>query len=97
MTQLVFVVNRREVPLMPTTPRKARILLKQGKAEIFCHDPFFVIKLLFGSSGYTLPIELGIDSGYQEIGFSARTEKKELVCGTLVLLRGMSERLTDRR
>ena len=38
-----------------------------------------------------------MDSGYQEIGFSARTEKKELVCGTLVLLRGMSERLTDRR
>lgn len=82
---------------MPTTPRKARLLLKEGKARIFRHDPFFAIQLEYGSSGYTQPIEEGMDSGYQEIGFSARTKKKELVCGTLVLLRGMSERLTDRR
>ena len=29
----VFVLNQRNEPLMPTTPRKARLLLKQGKAK----------------------------------------------------------------
>ena len=32
----VFVVNREGRPLMPTTPRKARLLLRDGKARIFC-------------------------------------------------------------
>ncbi len=81
---------------MPTTARKARILLKERKAKIYARNPF-TIQLLYGCRGYTQPVTLGIDAGYQTIGFSAVTEKDELVGGEFKLLEGMSERITERR
>lgn len=92
----VLVVNKYGRPLMPTTPRKARILLKEGKAKILARNPF-TIQLLYGCRGYTQPVTLGIDAGYQTIGFSTVTEKEELIGGEFKLLEGMSERITERR
>jgi len=43
---------------MPTTPRKARLLLKNGQAKIVGRDPF-TIQLIYGSSGYTQPVDKG--------------------------------------
>ncbi len=97
MTQKVFVLNKHGKPLMPTTQRKARLLLKAGKAQIVKHDPFFTIQLLFGSTGYRQSIEFGIDSGYQKIGYSAVSKNEELLCGELVLLEDMSNRLTGKK
>ncbi len=91
----VFVLNRHGDPLMPTTPRQARVLLQSGKAKIVMYDPF-VVQLNFGSSSYKQEIELGIDSGYTYIGFSAITERDELFAGVLRLLEGMSERIAER-
>jgi hypothetical protein len=95
--QKVFVQDWHGKPLMPTSPRKARELLKGGKAKIVRHGPFFTIQLIYGSSGYRQPIELNLDSGYDQVGYSAQTARKELVGGELQLLRGMSERITERR
>jgi len=95
--QKVFVVNQHGVTLMPTSPRKARILLETGKAKIEKHGPFFTIRLLHGSSGYRQKIDLTIDPGYDQVGYSAQTKKEELVGGELQLLCGMSERITERR
>ena len=81
---------------MPTTPRKARILLQSGKAKIAGRDPF-TIQLIYGSAGYKQPLTLGIDAGYKHIGFSAVTEKKELIGGEVELLDGVSERITERK
>lgn len=81
---------------MPTTPRKARLLLKEGKAKIFGRDPF-TIQLLYGTRGYTQPITLGIDAGYKTVGYSAVTEKEELIGGELELLENVSSLLTERR
>ena len=92
----VLVINKHGQPLMPTTPRKARILLQSGKAKIAGRDPF-TIQLVYGSSGYKQPISLGIDAGYKNIGFSAVTEKKELIGGEVELLDGVSERITERK
>jgi hypothetical protein len=92
----VYVVNKHGRPLMPTTCRKARLLLKSGKAKIFKRDPF-TIQLVYGSSGYTQPTDLGIDAGYENIGFSAVNEKEEVIGGELKMLKGMSERLTERQ
>ncbi|MFX0100869.1 MAG: RNA-guided endonuclease IscB [Candidatus Hodarchaeota archaeon] len=92
----VFVQNHHSKPLMPTTPRKARILLVQGKAIIKRRKPFFTIQLLQGSSGYKQPVALGVDAGYQEMGYSAVTKKEELLCGELHLLKGISKRITER-
>jgi hypothetical protein len=92
---IVYVLNKTGKALMPTTPRKARLLLKQKKAKVVTIKPF-TIQLIFGSSGYKQNITLGIDSGYNNVGFSAVTEKKELIVGELTLLQGMKERLLEK-
>lgn len=92
----VFVINQNGRPLMPTTPRKARVLLSNEKAKIVGRDPF-TIQLTYGSAGYTQLITLGIDAGYKTIGFSAITEREELIGGELNLLPDISERITERR
>lgn len=91
----VFVLNKHGKPLMPTTPRKARLLLKEEKAKIVSHSPF-TIRLLYGSSGYKQKVKLGIDAGYKTIGFSAVSQKDELVSGEVKLLENQSERIRDR-
>ena len=63
----VFVISVAGVPLMPTTPRKARKLLKAGKAEIYQKRPF-AIRLLYKTGGATQPLEMGVDTGSQHIG-----------------------------
>ncbi len=83
----VCVINQHGQPLMPTTPRKARRLLKAGKAQIVERTPF-TIQLLYGSTGYTQPLTLGIDAGYATVGFSAVTEQEELVGGGAEALGG---------
>ena len=80
---------------MPTTPRKARLLLKSGQAEIASRSPF-TIRLRYGSSGYKQDVTLGIDAGYQTVGYSAVTDKEELIGGEATLLNGMSERLKEK-
>ncbi|WP_258280670.1 MULTISPECIES: RNA-guided endonuclease IscB [unclassified Clostridium] len=92
---IVYVLNKIGKALMPTTPRKSRLLLKQKKAKVVTIKPF-TIQLIFGSSGYKQDITLGIDSGYNNVGFSAVTEKKELIVGELTLLQGMKERLLEK-
>lgn len=92
----VLVINQHGRPLMPTSPKIARLLLQSGKAKIIGRHPF-TIQLMYGTRGYTQPITLGLDAGYSHIRYSAITEKEELIGGELQLLEGMSERLTTRR
>ena len=74
----VPVINMRNEPLMPTTPGKARTLLKSGKARVISSNPF-TIQLLYATGETKQPVTLGIDAGYKHIGFSAVTERKELI------------------
>ena len=73
----VYILNRHGQPLMPCHPRKARLLLKKGKAQVVKMVPF-TLQLLYGSSGYKQEISLGIDAGTQHIGVSATTEQHVL-------------------
>src|SRR6266516_1929369 len=73
----VYVLNCHGQPLMPCQPRKARLVLKDGKAKVVRMVPF-TIQLLYGSSGYTQEVSLGVDAGTQHIGVSATTEKSIL-------------------
>jgi RRXRR protein/HNH endonuclease len=91
----VLVINKHGQALMPTSPRRARLFLSSGKAKIVGRDPF-TIQIIYGSSGYKQEVTLGIDAGYQHIGFSAITESHELIGGELELLDGVSERITER-
>ena len=67
----VCVINQHGRALMPTTPRKARVLLKEGTAKIVGYNPF-TIQLLYGTRGYTQPVTLGIDAGFEHIGFRSK-------------------------
>ena len=92
----IFVVSKSGKPLMPTKkPGKVRRMLKDGRARIVEYEPF-TIQLTYETSEYTQPVKLGIDGGYQAIGYSATSDKEELIGGAVEMLRGMSERLGER-
>lgn len=91
----VYVINRHGKPLMPCTPRKARILLKQQKAKVARRTPF-TIQLLYGSSGYRQLVSLGVDAGTKHIGLSATTEKRVLFEGEAQLRTDIQELLATR-
>lgn len=73
----VYVLNRHGRPLMPCTPAKARHLLDAGKAKMRHRTPF-TIQLVYGSSGYTQEVILGVDAGSKTIGMSVSTKEEEL-------------------
>jgi hypothetical protein len=73
----VYILNCHGQPLMPCQPRKARLLLKEGKAKVVRMVPF-TLQLLYGSSGYKQEVSLGVDAGTRHMGVSATTQKKVL-------------------
>jgi len=93
---IVYVLNQRGKPLMPTNPRKARLLLKQDKASVVRRIPF-TIQLLYATGESKQKITLGVDSGYQYVGLSAVTEKCELFSATVKLRTDIVKLLTARR
>lgn len=93
---LVYVLNKHGQPLMPCSPRKARVLLWDKKARVVKREPF-TIQLIYGSSGYTQPVTLGVDAGSKRIGLSASTEGKELYSSEVELRTDIVELLSTRR
>ncbi len=92
----VYVLNCHGKPLMPCQPRKARILLKAGKAKVVKMVPF-TLQLRYGSSGYKQEVSLGIDAGTRHIGVSATTEKAALFEAEAQPRTDMQEVLATRR
>jgi len=91
----VPVINMRGEPLMPTTPRKARMLLKEGNAKVVQRTPF-TIQLLYATGETKQDVALGIDAGYSTVGYSAVTSDRELIAGELSL-RSDIKRLLEKR
>ena len=77
MPNKVYVINKHGRPLMPCSPAKARHLLDEGKAKVKKRTPF-TIQLVYGSSGYTQEVILGVDAGSKTIGMSTSTKKEEV-------------------
>lgn len=78
---LLFVVDKNEKPLMPCSPRIARLLLKQRKARIYKHayTGFFAIKLNYVPyKCYLQKNRIGVDTGSKHIGVSVvRIDKNQ--------------------
>ena len=91
----VFVLDAEGQPLMPCSPRKARVLLKEGKAVAVKARPFFTIRLTKHAGGTKQPITLGIDTGYEFIGF-ALVGMCCYLLGQIKLDNKTSQRLKDR-
>ena len=81
---------------MPTTPRKARLLLKQNRARVVKRTPF-TIQLLYVSGETKQEISLGVDAGSKMVGLSATTEKEELFSSEVKLRNDIVDLLSTRR
>ncbi|WAM22563.1 MAG: RNA-guided endonuclease IscB (plasmid) [Candidatus Methanoperedens sp.] len=92
----VYVLNMRGKPLMPTTPRKAKMLLKEGKANVVKRTPF-TIQLKYATGEVKQEITLGVDSGFENIGLSTITAKKELYSAEVKLRTDMVKLNSERR
>ena len=92
----VYVINQREEPLMPTTPQKARKLLKSSKAKIYKREPF-TIQLLSPTGESKQEINLGIDAGSKFVGISATTKEVELFSAEYKLRNDIVDLLATRR
>ena len=92
----VYILNKNDEALMPCKPRKARLLLKEGKAKVVNRTPF-TIQLRYGSSGYTQQVNLGVDAGSKYIGLSATTQQNELFKATVELRQDIPKLLESRR
>lgn len=73
----VFVVNRRKKPLMPTSEKRAKQLLKKGRAVVINMYPF-TIRLRDRLGGEVQPVCIKIDPGSQHTGVVVGLEKESL-------------------
>jgi len=92
----VYVLNKRGKPLMPCSPGKARLLLKESKARVVQRTPF-TIQLTVATGETKQPVTLGVDSGYSHIGLSAVTDKQELYSAKVSLRDDMVKLNSERR
>ena len=92
----VYVLNMRGEPLMPTTPRKTRILLKKNKAKVIKRTPF-TIQLKYATGEARQEITLGVDAGSKTIGLSADTEDEELYVSEVTLRTDIVDLLSGKR
>lgn len=83
-------------PLMPTTPAKARRLLKQNKAKVVKRTPF-TIQLKYATGESKQEITLGVDAGSKTIGISASTEDEELFAAEVKPRNDVVNNLSTRR
>ena len=95
--QVVYVLNKDGLPLMPTHKLgKVRHFLKDGKAKIVKRTPF-TIQLEYECENHIQPVTLGIDAGSKHIGLSASTEKIELYCSDVEIRNDIVELISTRR
>ena len=81
---------------MPCSPCIARRLLESKKAKVVSLEPF-TIKPLFGSSGYTQPITVGIDSGSKTAAFAACANGKTLYLSEVKLRQDTRSNMDQKR
>ncbi len=92
----VYVLNKRGKPLMPCSPGKAKVLLKESKAKVVKRTPF-TIQLTMATGETRQSITLGVDSGYSGVGLSAVTDKQEIYSAQVNLRTDMVKLNSERR
>ena len=73
----VFVVDKHKKPLMPTSEKRARLLLKKGRAIVIKMYPF-TIRLKDRVGGEVQQVHIKIDPGSMHTGVSVVKDKKVL-------------------
>lgn len=80
----VFVLDKKKAPLMPCTEKRARLLLKRGRAVVVRVYPF-TIRLKDRVGGEIQSLRLGIDPGSKITGLmlARESEKSDLESGEI--------------
>jgi hypothetical protein len=92
----VFVLSHSGTPLMPTTPRRARIFLTTRRARVVTREPF-TIQLRFETTTYAQPVTVGVDTGSHTVGIAATANRTVVFQAEMRLRTGISGKLTQRR
>ena len=92
----VFIINKHGEALMPCSPRKAKLLLRDGKANVIKRNPF-TIQLKHGATGYKQDLTLGVDTGHSEVGISVISETKEVFSAVAKMRNDISANMTTRK
>ena len=80
---------------MPCSQRKARLLLKEGKARIIGYKPF-TIQLTVATGESVQEVHLGVDTGAKHIGIATTSSNKVLVKGEIELRDDVHENMVNR-
>ncbi len=92
----VFVLSKEGKPLMPTTPRRARVWLKAKRARVVRREPF-TIRLRFATGEHVQPAKVGVDTGSKEVGIAATTNGEVVFQAEVHLRDDITEKMTQRR
>ena len=92
----VFVLSQEGKPLMPTTPRRARLWLKASRARVVRQDPF-TIRLCFATKAHVQPAVVGVDTGSKDVGIAATTSGEVVFQAEVHLRDDVTSRLLQRR
>jgi 5-methylcytosine-specific restriction endonuclease McrA len=93
----VFVLAPDKRPLMPTTPRRARVWLKQKRAHVVNRIPFTIQLCFEPSSRYTQHVKVGVDTGSKTVGVAAVANSQVLYQAEIGLRTDIKRRLDRRR
>lgn len=92
----IFVVSHTGTPLMPTTPRRARIWLRTRRARVISREPF-TIQLRFATAKYTQSVTVGVDTGSKTVGIAATTNGVVVYQAEVHLRTDIADKMTQRR
>jgi 5-methylcytosine-specific restriction endonuclease McrA len=92
----VYIINQRKEPLMPCSPRKARLLLKEGKARVVRRVPF-TIQLLEATGECKQEVVAGMDTGSKIIGCAALSNGEVVYQSEIQLRCNISKKMEQRK
>ena len=92
----IFVQDFEGNPLMPTSPARARQLLRSGDA-VLVDSAMFLIRLTRPSASCLQETTMGVDIGSRHVGVSVTTDRRELLSSEVLLRDDISRRLLKRR
>ncbi len=92
---LIFVIDSKNKPLLPTNGARARILLKKGRAEVYSVEPF-TIKLKYAINRPIGEFKIGIDDGAKMVGISVAYKDKVVFAGNIQLRQDVHRKMVQR-